>query len=189
MNSSALAFGLSGLNLNPEELSGLGATLTPDQMAQLKYFFVGHWFKSRSLTRVYSKIGDDKKGINAIRFIDSGTAFKVLEISSSAEYGYISGGGWIRLNLDMYKIDPNAPESTGESIANAFTRIGQRALNFLENVAGAVENVSKTAERSTGALSWIVPVALIGAVSLGGYYLWKHYGQGNQRIKVKGVTV
>lgn len=57
------------------------------------------------------------------------------------------------------------------------------------NVADTISEASETTKNTASVLKWLIPTVLIGGVAIGGYYVYKHYAKGNERVKIKGKTI
>jgi hypothetical protein len=75
------------------------------------------------------------------------------------------------------------------ALAATITPIVSTAPKVAESAAKTVENTAKAAENTTAVATWIVPVVVVGSVTLLSYFLYKNYAKGNRRVKVGPATI
>lgn len=63
------------------------------------------------------------------------------------------------------------------------------AVDIAEGATETAKAVVKTSSNTAKTLNWLVPVTLVGAVGLVGYYFYKNYAKGNRRVKVGPASV
>jgi hypothetical protein len=189
MNGYATGYAYSQLGC-PVQLNGLGFVPNAEQWAALKHFYIDQLFTSPKTTYVYKRIRGKENGDSPVRVIDAGAKFKVLELSTGPNfYAYVSGGGWVPLEVNVWKrVDPNNPGFV-ESAEQFIQRAATIAKNTGENLLKTAENLVSGAQRTTKAISWLVPTVLV--LGVGGllYYGYKNYLKGDRKLKVYGAEI